>query len=133
MENVPLLTKEKLAEIQAVLDTPELKVQKSSDTRWLARERCVQAVRKSLLSLVITFQYIYNENGDAEACGLTRLLCTYKFVACYSCSAMCFIHLPNYSAAFKPKSELSISIRHGGKYKNKTSRTQGSANKQHLV
>lgn len=73
---------EKLTEIQIVLDAPELKVLKPSDTRWLARERCVRAVRKSLPSLVVTFQQIYNENGDAEAYGLARLLCTYKFVSC---------------------------------------------------
>ena len=30
---------EKLAEIQAALDSPELKIQKPSDTRWLAREQ----------------------------------------------------------------------------------------------
>ena len=73
---------EKLTEIQKVLDAPELKVIKPSDTRWLARERCVRAVRKSLPSLVVTFQEIYNENGDAEAYGLARLLCKYKFVSC---------------------------------------------------
>ena len=36
--------KEKLAEIQAVLQTAEIKMQKPSDTRWLARERAVHAV-----------------------------------------------------------------------------------------
>ena len=44
----------KKAEKLAVLNTPELKVLKPSDTRWLARERCVRAV---------------------------RLFCTYNFVA----------------------------------------------------
>ena len=73
---------EKLAEIQDVLDTPKLKVLKPSDTRWLARERCVQAVRRTLPSLVTTFDTIYMDNGDAEAYGLAKLLCTYKFVAC---------------------------------------------------
>ena len=58
---------EKLAEIQAVLDAPELKIYKPSDTPWLARERCVRAVWWSL---------------PAEAYGLAKLLCTYKFVAC---------------------------------------------------
>ena len=61
---------EELAEIQAALDLPELKIQKPSDTRWLARERCVRAVRKSLPALVATFQEMYDESGDAEAYGL---------------------------------------------------------------
>ena len=73
---------EKLAEIQAALDSPELKIQKPSDTRWLARERCVRAVRMSLPALVATFQEIYDEKGNAEAYGLMRLFCKYKSVAC---------------------------------------------------
>ena len=39
---------EKLAEIEAVLNTPEIKVTKPSDTQWLAQERCAQAVRQVL-------------------------------------------------------------------------------------
>lgn len=50
---------EKLVEIQAVLDAPELKIHKPSDTRWLARERCVRAVRKSLPALIRTFSDLY--------------------------------------------------------------------------
>ena len=69
---------EKLVEIQAVLNAPEIKIHKPSDTRWLARERCVRAVRKSLPALIRTFDDIYEEKGDAEAYGLR----TYKFVAC---------------------------------------------------
>ena len=73
---------EKLVEVQAVLNAPELKMQKPSETRWLARERCVRAVRLSLPALVVTFEHIYEESGDAEAYGIAKLLCTYKFVAC---------------------------------------------------
>ena len=38
---------ERLKEVQRVLNTPELKVIKPSDTRWLAHERCVKAVREN--------------------------------------------------------------------------------------
>lgn len=69
---------EKLVEIQTVLNTPELKVHKPSETRWLAWERCVRAVRKSLPALVLTFEQIYSESGDAEAFGLAKIMCTYK-------------------------------------------------------
>ena len=80
---------EKLAEIQAVLEAPEIVVTKPSDTRWLARERCVCAVRKTLPALVTTFEKIYENSGDAEAYGLSKLLCTYKFVA--SLYMLCYI------------------------------------------
>ena len=49
---------EKLAEIQAELNSPELKMLKPSDTRWLARERAVRAVQQSLPALVNTFEEI---------------------------------------------------------------------------
>ena len=63
---LPLFTKkaEKLAEIESVLNTPEIKVTKPSDTRWLARERCVRAVRQVLPALVKTFKEIHAESGD---------------------------------------------------------------------
>ena len=73
---------EELAEVQAFLNAPEIKITKPSDTRWLARERCVQTVRQSLPALVSTFNNICEESGDAEAFGVSQLLCTYKFVAC---------------------------------------------------
>ena len=38
---------ESLKEIQKVLDLPELKIVKPSDTCWLAHERCVKAVKAS--------------------------------------------------------------------------------------
>ena len=66
---------ENLVEIQSILNAPELKVTRPSNTRWLARERCIH-------SLFRTFEELYKESGDAEAYGLSKLLCTYKFVAC---------------------------------------------------
>ena len=73
---------EKLKEIQNELQCPEVKMQKPSDTRWLARERAVRAVRLSLPALVSTFEEIYDEKGDAEAHGIAILLTKYKTVAC---------------------------------------------------
>ena len=72
----------KLAEIQAELNSPEIKMQKLSDTRWLSRERAVRAVRRSLPALVNTFEEIYNDTGDAEAHGIATLLTKYNTVAC---------------------------------------------------
>ena len=57
-------------------------MQKPSDIRWLARERAVSAVRRSLPALVSTFQEIYAETGEAESHGIATLLVKYKTVAC---------------------------------------------------
>ncbi|KAI6653012.1 E3 SUMO-protein ligase [Oopsacas minuta] len=50
---------EKLAEIQAELQAPEIKMQKPSDTRWLVRGRAVSVVRRRLpdvLHIVVKLQ-----------------------------------------------------------------------------
>ena len=73
---------EKLAEIQAELHSQEIKMQKPSDTRWLASERAVRAVRRSLPALMNTFEEIYNDTGDAEAHWIATLLTRYNTVAC---------------------------------------------------
>ena len=49
---IPQKKVEKLAEIQAELNSSELKMLRPSDTRWLARERAVCAVRRSIPALV---------------------------------------------------------------------------------
>ena len=48
-----------LKEVQSVLELAEMKVIKPSDTRWLAHERCVKAVRASYSAIVITLSKIY--------------------------------------------------------------------------
>ena len=47
---------EPLKEIQKVLDLPELKIVKPSDTHWLAHERCVQAAKASYNLIVLALQ-----------------------------------------------------------------------------
>ena len=57
-------------------------MQKPIGTCWLARERAVRAVRKSLPALVSTFEEIYDETGDAETHGIATLSTKYNNVAC---------------------------------------------------
>ena len=66
--------------MQAVLNLPELKVIKPSNTRWLSHERCVRAILKELPALIITLQSIYDECGDAEAYELALALRSYSGV-----------------------------------------------------
>lgn len=61
-------------------DKPSLKLQRPSDTRWLACDEAIQVVKKSLNPLSIVLQEISNE-GDATALGLATLLTKYEFVA----------------------------------------------------
>ncbi len=61
-----------LNEIQKVLNLPELKIVKPSDTRWLAHEHCVKAVKASYSSIVLALENIYETSHEPEALGLSK-------------------------------------------------------------
>ena len=63
---------ESLKGIQKVLDLPELKIVKPSDTRWLAHEHCVKAVKASYSSIVLALENIYETSHEPEALGLSN-------------------------------------------------------------
>lgn len=65
---------ETLKEVQRVLDMPELKIVKPSDTLWLVHERCVKAVKEKYFATVIGFNNIYEETHEPEALGIDRAL-----------------------------------------------------------
>ncbi len=60
---------------------PELKIIQSSDTRWLAHERCVKAVKASYSAIVIALNNIYEETHEPEALGISKALCKKSTVA----------------------------------------------------
>ena len=57
---------ESLKKVQKVLDLPELKIVKPSDTRWLAHERCVQAVKASYSAVVACLDHIYTDTHEPD-------------------------------------------------------------------
>ena len=52
---------ESLKEIQKVLNFPELKIVKPSDTPWLIHEHCVKAVKASYSSIVLALKHHMNQ------------------------------------------------------------------------
>ena len=47
---------------------------KPSDTRWLAHERCVKAVKASYTAIVTSLEHIYQESCEPESLGLKKAL-----------------------------------------------------------
>ena len=70
-----------LKEIQQVLDSPELKDIKPSDTRWLAHERCVRAVKTNYCSIILALENLYEVTSEPEALGLSKALAKHSTVA----------------------------------------------------
>ena len=60
--------------VQQVLDLPELKIAKPSDTCWLAHERCVKAVKASYGAIVTALSDIHEITHEPEALGLCKAL-----------------------------------------------------------
>ena len=69
-----------LKEMQALVNHPQLKMIKPSDTRWLAHDRSVKAIRCSMRPLIDTLEHIHEDTGQPEALGMLRTMKTYNFV-----------------------------------------------------
>ena len=69
-----------LEEIQSISDDPTLKFKLPSATRWLSKAQAIDAVRRSLSSLVSLDREACAQ-ADVTALGLVTLCRTYTFVA----------------------------------------------------
>ena len=69
-----------MKEMQALVNHPQLKMIKPSDTRWLAHHRSVKAIRCSMRPLIDTLEHIHEDTGEPEALGMLRTMKTYNFV-----------------------------------------------------
>ena len=70
-----------LKEMQALVNHPQLKMIKPSDTSWLAHDRSLKAIRCSVRPLIDTLEHIHEDTGEPEAIGKLRTMKTCKFVA----------------------------------------------------
>lgn len=93
-----------LKDIQNVLSAPDLHLKRASDTRWLSHDLAVTAVRKSLPSVITSLKRESTERNDAQALGLLKFVCTYKFVACLYMMSDVLPILSHLSKLFQKKS-----------------------------
>ena len=67
--------------VQKILDFPEVKIVKPSDTRWLAHERCVRAAKASYSAIITAVDHIYSESHEPEALGIKKAICKKSTIA----------------------------------------------------
>ena len=72
---------ESLKEIQHVLNLPEMKVIEPSNTRWLAHEQCVKAIKTNYTALVVTRDSNYQNYNAPEALELYKALSKFTTIA----------------------------------------------------
>ena len=87
-------------EIQHVLNLPEMKVIKPSDTCWLADEWCVKAVKASCTALVATLDINYQNFHAPETLGLCKALSKFTTITA--------IYLLNYTLPLVAKLSKSL-------------------------
>ena len=81
--------------VQRVIDLLELKIVKPSDTRWLAHEHYVKAVKASYSAIENALNNIYEQTHEREVLGISRALCKPSNVAAIIFSIVLCHKLPS--------------------------------------
>ena len=66
-----------LKQVQAVMNSPELKITKAIDTRWLSHKAAITTILRSLPAILVTLQLL----DEPTAIGLYKCMANYKFFA----------------------------------------------------
>ena len=93
-----------LKEIQKVIDLSELNIVKLLDTRWLALELCVTAVKASYSSIVLALENIYATSHELETLGLSKAFSRHSTIAA--------MHLLDYIPPQVAKLSRSLQSKH---------------------
>ena len=67
----------RLKQVQEVLNTPQLKVTRAVDTRWLSHKSVISTLLRTLPAVLV---YMYHQE-DATGMGLYKVMATYSFFA----------------------------------------------------
>lgn len=70
-----------LQEVQDILGDLILKLKEAKDVSWLSHNAAVQTLRRTLPSVVASFEREAAERGEPTALGLAKMVKTYDFVA----------------------------------------------------
>ena len=70
-----------LKAIEQLLQTPELKLKRAADTRWLSHDGACQTLMKVLPAVITSLEREAQERGDALARGLSKVVKGYNFIA----------------------------------------------------
>ena len=67
--------------MEELLQTPELKLKKPLDTRWLSHDAACQTLKKVLPAVIASLEREAEERGEALAVGLCKVVQKYNFIA----------------------------------------------------
>ena len=70
-----------LKALEELLQTPELKLKKPLDTRWLSHDAACQTLKKILPAVTVSLEREAEERWEALAVGLCKVVQRYNFIA----------------------------------------------------
>ena len=98
-----------LTAIQVVLNDPVLRLKQAKDVRWLSHHAAVEALRRSLVSVLTSLDREVSERSEPTASGLLNFLKKYFFIAALSLFADVLPFLSKLSRTLQ-SSSLDFSI-----------------------
>ena len=98
-----------LTAIQMILGDPVLRLKQAKDVRWLSHQAAVEALRRSLVSVLTSLDREASERSEPTASGLLNFMKKYNFVAALSLFADVLPHLSKLSRTLQ-SSSLDFSI-----------------------
>ncbi|XP_070559661.1 zinc finger protein 862-like isoform X2 [Ptychodera flava] len=98
-----------LQEIQKILGSSEVRLKEAKHVRWLSHQRAVDAVRRSLSSIIVSLERESEERHDATATGLAMFLKQFNFVASILMLSDVLPHLTRLSLMFQKK-DVDVTI-----------------------
>ena len=90
-----------LAEIQSVLYDPQLKFKEPKSVCWLSHALAINAIKRSLPSLLCSLEREASERSDPTAMGLAKLCKTYMFIATLLLMSDILSHVTKISLLFQ--------------------------------
>ena len=96
-------------EIQKVLDLPEHRITKPSDTHCLVHELGVKAVKASYRLIVLALENIYETSHEPENLGLSKALSSHSTIAAMYLLDYILLHVTKHSHALQTK-HLDLSL-----------------------
>ena len=95
--------------VQEVLNDPSVKCKLAKDVRWLSHDMAIEAIIRTLPSLLVSLDCEASENSEPTAHGLLKFIKCYNFVACAYLLSDVLPHLSRLSRIFQ-KQDVDFSL-----------------------
>ena len=95
--------------IQAILDSPTVKLKQAKDVRWLSYDAAIKAIISTLPALIASLEREATERSEPAAVGLVKFVKTHYFVGCCYLLNKVLPHISRLSLIFQQE-DIDLSL-----------------------